>query len=99
MKATCLLFSILLTATMSFAKGDANAGKAKAGTCTACHGQNGVSDNDLWPNLKGQKAGYLLQALKDFKSGARKNSLMSPQAQTLSDADMENLAAYFSSLK
>ena len=79
---------------------DAAAGKAKAMVCAGCHGANGVSANPLYPNLAGQKDKYIVKQLKDFKSGARNNSpLMPPMAKPLSDADMENLAAYFSSQK
>jgi len=78
--------------------GDAAAGKAKAALCAACHGADGISTNDLWPNLKGQKAGYIIKQLKAFKDGTRKDPMMSPMAAPLSDEDVENLAAYFSSL-
>lgn len=83
----------------AMAAGDAAAGKVKAAVCAACHGANGVSANALWPNLAGQKADYMLKQMKAFKEGTRKDPLMSPQAAQLSDQDMENLAAYFSSLK
>ncbi|HID46254.1 MAG TPA: cytochrome c [Chromatiaceae bacterium] len=83
----------------AMAAGDAAAGKVKAAVCAACHGANGVSANALWPNLAGQKADYMLKQMKAFKDGTRKDPLMSPQAAQLSDQDMENLAAYFSSLK
>ena len=78
---------------------DIAAGKAKAAVCAACHGPAGVSANPLWPNLAGQKDQYMLKQLKAFKSGERKDPLMSGQAAPLTDADMENLAAYFASLK
>jgi cytochrome c553 len=79
---------------------DVAAGKAKAMMCAACHGPAGVSSNPMYPNLAGQKANYIVKQLKDFKSGARSNSpLMPPMAKSLSDSDMENVAAYFSSLK
>ncbi len=67
-------------------------------TCIACHGDTGVSSNDLWPNIAGQKRGYLFEQLNAFKSGARVNSLMSPIAQTLSESDMKELSEYYSSL-
>lgn len=67
-------------------------------TCVACHGDQGVSPNDLWPNLAGQKKGYLLNQLKEFKSGARKNELMSPIAKMLTDKQMEWLAVYYSEI-
>ncbi|WP_456373665.1 c-type cytochrome [Thiolapillus sp.] len=84
----------------AMAAGDAAAGKAKAtAVCAACHGANGISVNAMWPNLAGQKADYIIKQLKAFKAGTRKDPLMSPQAAQLSDQDVENVAAYFSSLK
>ena len=77
--------------------GDAGAGKTKAAGCAACHGPTGRSANDAWPNLAGQKLPYLVKELKAFRDGTRTNSLMSPMAKTLSDADIEDLAAWFSS--
>jgi len=78
---------------------DVEAGKAKAAVCAACHGPVGISLNGQWPNLAGQKGEYLSLQLKDFKDGSRKNALMSPQAATLSEDDIANLAAYYTSLK
>ncbi len=83
----------------AMAAGDVAAGKAKAAQCAACHGINGISANALWPNLRGQKADYIIKQIKAFKAGTRKDPLMSPQAAQLSDQDIENVAAYFSSLK
>ena len=84
----------------AMAGGDVAAGKAKAtAVCAACHGANGISNNDLWPNLRGQKAQYMIKQLKAFKAGTRKDPMMSPQAAMLSDQDIENVAAYYSSLK
>ncbi len=79
--------------------GDAAAGKAKAAMCAGCHGSDGISLNPLWPNLAGQKEGYLIKQLRAFRDGTRKDPLMGPVAKNLSDEDIENLAAYFSSLK
>jgi cytochrome c553 len=76
--------------------GDAGAGKSVAAACAACHGNSGTSVNPEWPNLAGQNDDYLVNSLKAFKSEARKNDLMSPMAAGLSDADMRNVAAYFS---
>ncbi|RTZ80615.1 MAG: cytochrome c [Gammaproteobacteria bacterium] len=83
----------------AMAAGDVAAGKTKAAVCAACHGANGISANPLWPNLRGQKDQYIIKQLKAFKDGTRKDPLMTPQAAQLSDQDIENLAAYFSSLK
>ena len=83
----------------AMAAGDAAAGKVKAAVCAACHGATGVSANPLWPNLAGQKDQYIIKQLKAFKAGTRKDPLMSPQAALLSEQDIENVAAHFSSLK
>ena len=78
--------------------GDAAAGKAKTGTCVACHGQNGVAIAPNYPNLACQNEPYLVDAMKQYKSGARNNALMKPMVAALSDADIENLAAYYAGL-
>lgn len=78
--------------------GDAAAGKSKAATCGACHGMNGISPNDMWPNLAGQKEGYLVAQMKAFRDGQRANPMMAPMAAGLSDADIADLAAYYASL-
>ncbi|MDM3869838.1 cytochrome c [Porticoccus sp. W117] len=79
--------------------GDAAAGKTKATTCIACHGPQGISPNDQWPNLAGQKKGYLVKQIKAFRDGEREDPLMKPMVQNLTDEDIENLAEYFSGLK
>ena len=78
---------------------DIAAGKAKAVTCSACHGAAGVSAVPMFPNLAGQKELYIVKQLKDFKSGARKDATMNGMAASLSEEDMANVAAYFASLK
>ena len=82
----------------SLVDGSADAGKARALTCTACHGPEGNSASPLWPNIAGQNAPYLLAQLTAFKDGSRVDPLMSSQAMMLSDEDMANLAVYFESL-
>jgi len=81
------------------AAGNAEAGKAKSTTCAACHGADGNSAVPSFPKLAGQNRDYLYHSLKDYKSGKRKNPIMAGQVQTLSDADMNDLAAYFSKQK
>ena len=79
--------------------GDAVAGGRKhAASCASCHGANGISPNDTWPSLAGQNAAYLARILGAYKSGAQTDVMMSPVAQTLSDADVQNLAAYYAGL-
>ncbi len=81
----------------ALAAGSKEAGQAKAATCSACHGMDGNSLNPEWPNLAGQGEVYIVRQLKAFKAGQRQNVLMSPMAAILSDEDMADLAAYFSS--
>ena len=80
------------------AAGDAQAGKAKAGTCAGCHGANGEGKAP-YPALAGKPEGDLVQALKDYKSGKRANPIMKTFANPMSDQDMANVAAYYASLK
>ena len=80
------------------AAGDAAAGQSKSATCAGCHGANGISPNDLWPNLAGQKEGYLVSQMKAFRDGGRNNPMMAPMMAALSDTDIADLAAYYSSL-
>ena len=77
---------------------DIAAGRAKSGTCVACHGPNGISHNPAWPNLAGQKDQYLIRQMRAFRDGDRRDPIMSPMAQGLSDTDIENLATYYSNL-
>lgn len=89
---------LLLAGGLAHAEGDPQAGKAKAGVCAACHGADGNSNSPQWPNLAGQHADYLYAQLKHFKSGERQNAIMAGQVANLSDQDMQDLAAYFSTL-
>ena len=82
----------------SLVDGSIEAGKARALTCTACHGPEGNSPSPLWPNIAGQNASYLMAQLKAFKDGSRSDPLMTSQAMLLTDEDMANLAVYFESL-
>lgn len=79
--------------------GDAAAGKQKIGTCMACHGADGKATAPIYPNLGGQNEQYLVEAIKAYKSGARNNPMMNPMVASLSDADVENIAAYYASQK
>ena len=93
------LCKCLLILLGSYAFADGAAGKQKSYTCIACHGAEGISPNDLWPNLAGQKQQYLLAQLKEFHDGDRVNPLMTPIGKMLSEQDMKDLAEYFSQLK
>jgi cytochrome c553 len=79
--------------------GDAKAGRTKALACQACHGLDGLSKVPDAPNLAGQVEGYLVTQLRAFKSGARKSEAMSVVAATLSEQDIDNLAAYYAAIE
>jgi cytochrome c553 len=84
----------------AFAAGDAGSRKQKSQACAACHGADGNAPTGPdFPRLAGQHYDYLLKALRDYKSGARKNPIMDAQVSGLSAQDMADLAAYFSSQK
>jgi cytochrome c553 len=80
--------------------GDAKAGHAKAeSVCGVCHGVDGLAKIPEAPNLAGQTETYLIEQITAFKSGERKNEMMSVVVQDLSDTDIENLAAYYSGIE
>ena len=98
--ATAALFGVVLLAPSAGRTDDAAAGKAKAAqACASCHGLNGIATLPEAPNLAGQSPFYLQAQLKAFRSGDRKQEQMSIIAQDLSDQDIENLAAWYSSIK
>lgn len=75
------------------------AGRQKAATCAVCHGPLGISIAPDAPNLAGQPAMYVAEQLRAYREGARKHEIMSLMAKPLSNADIDNLAAWFASLK
>ena len=91
-----LLVAALLGAAAASGAADMKAGEAKAKeVCQACHGLDGNSSTPDYPKLGGQQSDYLGKALRDYKSGARKNAIMAGFAGTLSPQDIANLAAYY----
>ena len=91
--------SLLLAAFSSWAD-DAAAGRAKADvTCALCHGPNGVATLPNAPNLAGQQALYLSEQLKSYRSGQRQNAVMGVIAKPLTDAEIAQLAAWYSAIK
>lgn len=76
---------------------DISVGEQKAANCMGCHGPKGKSSSAQWPNLAAQQSPYLVNQLKAFKTGVRNNVMMQPMAASLSDDDINNLAAYYSS--
>jgi cytochrome c553 len=81
------------------AAADAEAGRAKAQVCAACHGADGNSTNPEWPSLAAQPAQFISTSLFMFREGNRKDPLMTSMAKGLSNAEMNDLAAYFSAQK
>jgi len=90
---------VVAAASPSLAAGDAAAGKRKALACQTCHGLDGLSKLPEAPNLAGQPEPYLVKALDEFRKGVRKNEMMSIVAQSLSDADIADLAAYYTAIQ
>jgi cytochrome c553 len=81
------------------AQGDIKAGREKAQKCEACHGLDGLAKIAESPNIAGQNQQYLIEQLTAFKSGERKNDMMSLIAPALSDQDIEDLAAYYAAIE
>lgn len=92
-----LIIAAALAASAQAYAGDPAAGREKAKACAACHGENGVSQAPDFPKLAGQYDDYLVRALSDYKSGARKNPIMAGQVANLKPEDIADLAAYYSS--
>jgi cytochrome c553 len=97
-KTIIILASILITSLTNpiLAAGDAEAGQAKSATCMGCHGLAGNSTIPNFPKLAGQGKAYIVKQLQYFKSGERENAMMAGVALSLSDQDMEDVAAYYS---
>lgn len=80
--------------------GDLDAGRAKVeAVCQTCHGVDGVATVAMAPNLSGQRKDYLIIQLQAFRAGRREHAQMSIIAQSLSDADIENVAEWYSSIR
>jgi cytochrome c553 len=93
-----LLFAAALAAG-PVAAADIEAGKKKAQEiCAACHNMDGVSTIADYPKLAGQYPDYMAKALRDYKSGKRKNPIMAGMAAGLTQKDIDDVSAYFSSL-
>lgn len=79
--------------------GDAQLGRQKAKMCQTCHGIDGLAKIPSAPHIAGESELYLVTQLKAFRSGKRTHEIMSLIAQQLSDEDIDNLAAWYSSIK
>ena len=92
-----LLFIGSATTQLAFAQGNTAAGQTKAALCATCHGPEGNSELAINPKLAGQNAAYITKQLKDYKAGVRSNPTMSAMVLNLSEEDMEDIAAWYSS--
>ncbi len=79
--------------------GDPAAGKGKTRACLTCHGVDGMSRVPSAPNLAGQNEWYLAKQLRDYRSGKRPHQFMTIVAKNLSDTDIDDLAAWYASIK
>jgi cytochrome c553 len=96
---TCAAAPLWAAQTQAAFKPDAAKGQALATTCLACHTADGTRGAPANPILQGQHAEYLLKQLREFKSGKRKNAIMSGMVATLSDEDMQHLSAFYAAAK
>lgn len=101
MKKPLLTFALVVLAgtTGNAIAGDAAAGKAKYAQCASCHGQKAEGMPNLGKKLSDKDAAYIKTQIDAFKSGARTNPMMDAMAKTITDTDIENLAAYFATIK
>jgi cytochrome c553 len=86
-------------AAMPAAGADAAAGRKKALACATCHGDNGIAVLPGTPHLAGQPAPYLAEQLRLYRAGKRANEVMAVVAKPLTDADIDDLAAWFASIE
>ncbi|MCY9829228.1 c-type cytochrome [Vibrio chagasii] len=105
-KPTVALTALIMTLVMFPVSAEVNQeqfelGKQKAKVCMTCHGVDGISTQDPYPNLRGQKMGYLISSLKDYQTRERTSGLavlMQQQADTLSDQDIRDISYFYSNL-
>jgi cytochrome c553 len=96
-KKTVLALVLISLPFTLYAKGNPAAGKEKSAVCQACHGVDGKSVDPTYPNLAGQHNSYLQKALGDYRAGRRTNLIMAGFAGPLTDQDIMDLAAWYSS--
>jgi cytochrome c553 len=94
-----LALALAVAAWQVQAAGDAAAGKKKTESCAGCHGEDGNAPVAMFPKLAGQHASYLSKQLRDFKSGKRVDPTMNAMAESLSDADIADIGAWYAGQK
>jgi cytochrome c553 len=99
-KLQCLVIGLAALGCSTVAQArDPVAGKASAGMCATCHGPMGISQLPNAPHLAGQPAIYIVEQLKNYRSGKRQNEVMGVIAKPLSDDEIDNLAAWYASIQ
>jgi cytochrome c553 len=100
LSSACLIWAIGASSSAARADGDVKAGAQKIKTlqCQTCHGQDGISKLPGAPNLAGQSQDYMIAAVGAYKSGERKNDIMNTIAQSLRDADIADVTAYYAAI-
>jgi len=93
----CIAPLVVLT-TVACSSGDVANGQARAVTCHACHGGNGMQTTPKTPGLAGQNRLYIAKQLRDFRDGRRNDLVMEPLAKSLTNSQIDDIAAYFESL-
>lgn len=101
MQVKKFIFAVAASLAITLSSGmaaDADAEQMAKTLCAGCHGPQGISTNELWPNLAGQKAGYTAQQLRAYRDGTRNDPNMNGLSSTLTDEQIENLADYYARL-
>jgi cytochrome c553 len=100
LRPVCLVLTLGLSLSPAWADGDIKAGAQKIRTlqCQTCHGQDGIAKLPGAPNLAGQPQDYMVLSLGAYRSGERKNDIMNTIAQSLKDADIADVTAYYASI-
>ena len=96
-QSTLAITLLSLIPAVAFSTGNAAQGQNKSAVCHACHGATGKSTQPIYPNLGGQQQTYLSKTLQGFRDGSRQNAIMNGFAANLSDADIEDIAAWYAS--
>ena len=99
MRTSTLIVPIALTALFATAAhgADIEAGRQKSASCVGCHGVDGNSDSPVNPDMAGQKEQYLVTTMLDYKTGKRQHTLMQAVLAPMSEEDIRDMAAYYSS--
>lgn len=98
MRLTPSIASVLMIFAVSTSHAEVAAGKARAMACAVCHGQQGLATQPNVPNLAGQPKIYLVEQLRNYRSGKRQHEVMSVIAKPLTDEEIQNLSDWYASL-